>query len=237
MPVQEPTDFANRRRAAALAGSMAILGWSALAIECGISLHKSFADGSSVAAALFFFLRYFTILTNIGVAGLMTLTTWRLLRRKPLPPASLYAAGLVYVVVVGVTYEAMLRRLWSPRGVQFYSDMTMHDVILILSLVFWFAFAPKAPLHWSGPLRWLEFPAVYFVATLIAGDLGAGYPYGFIDVDKLGYAGALGNALVFLAVFYGLGMAVVAVARALSRVPPSRDVVRRRSTVLRRSAD
>jgi hypothetical protein len=197
----------------ALAASVAILGWGALVIECGISLHKSFADGSTVAAALFFFLRYFTILTNIGLAGLMTVTAWRLARGRPLPPANLYAAGLVYVVVVGITYEAMLRRLWSPQGVQFYTDMAMHDVIPILSLVFWFAFAPKTPLRWRDPLRWLEFPAVYFVTTLIAGDLGAGYPYGFIDVDKLGYPAALDNALVFLAVFYGLGLGVVAAAR------------------------
>lgn len=204
-------------RAMVLATGIAVLGWGAVAIEFGISLHKSFAQGRNLAEALFLFLRYFTILTNIGIALLMTATTWRLARRRALPPASLYAAGLVYIVVVGITYEAMLRRLWSPQGVQFYTDATMHDVVPVLILVFWCAFAPKQPLHWTGPLRWLEFPAVYFAATLAAGLLGADYPYGFLDADKLGYPGVIGNAVAFLAAFYGLGLGVVAVARLRSR--------------------
>ncbi|WP_158807079.1 Pr6Pr family membrane protein [Beijerinckia sp. L45] len=205
------------RRGLILAASIAVLGSVAVSIECGISFHKSFAEGRGLATALLLFLRYFTILTNIGIAALMTVTAWRLAQRKPPAPASLYAAGLVYIVVVGITYEAMLRRLWSPQGVQFYTDMTMHDVIPVLSLVFWVAFAPKAPLAWSGPLRWLEFPAVYFAATLMVGLIGADYPYGFLDPDKLGYAIVLRNGLIFLAAFYGLGLGVVATARVLTR--------------------
>lgn len=217
----QETSESKTKRALILAATMALLGWGAVTIECGISLHNSFAEGHGLVTALALFLRYFTILTNIGIAALMTVTAWRLLRRRPLPPASLYAAALVYIVVVSITYEAMLRQLWSPQGVQFYTDMTMHDVMPVLSLVFWVAFAPKTPLAWSGPLRWLEFPTVYFAATLMAGLIGADYPYGFLDVDKLGYPGVIRNAVVFLAVFYGLGLAVVGVARAVTREQPA----------------
>jgi hypothetical protein len=204
------------RWAVILAATMALLGWGAVSIECLISLQKSFAEGRSLAAALFLFLRYFTILTNIGIALLMTITPWRLVRGRPLPPASLYAAALVYIVIVSITYEAMLRRLWSPQGVQFYTDMTMHDVIPVLSLVFWVAFAPKAPLSWRNPLHWLEFPAVYFAVTLGVGRLGVAYPYSFLDPDKIGYAGVVVNGVAFLAAFFGLGLAVKAVAGVLS---------------------
>lgn len=222
------------RGAVILAATMALLGWGAVAIECVISLHKSLAEGRGLAEALFLFLRYFTILTNIGIALLMTITAGRLSRGRPLPPASLYAAALVYIVIVSITYEAMLRRLWSPQGVQFYTDMTMHDVIPLLSLWFWIAFAPKAPLGWGDPLRWLAFPAVYFAVTLGAGRLGASYPYGFLDPDKLGYTGVVVNGVAFLAAFFGLGLAIKAVAGVLSGGKDRPAVV---STVQTRTAD
>jgi hypothetical protein len=214
MRVQMPSGRAARW-AVILAATMALLGWAAVSIECFISLQKSLAEGRSLAAALFLFLRYFTILTNIGIALLMTISAWRLVRARPLPPASLYAAALVYIVIVGITYEAMLRRLWSPQGVQFYTDMTMHDVIPLLSLVFWVVVAPKAPLNRRSPLRWLAFPVVYFAVTLGVGLFGVHYPYDFLDPEKIGYPGVVRNAVMFLAAFYGLGLGIKAVAGVL----------------------
>ena len=212
-----------------LAGAIAALGWFALSVEFALSLHTSFREGRTILGALFVFFRFFTILTNLGIALLMTTTLWRGLRGRPLPSARPYAAMLVYLVVVCVTYEALLRALWSPKGILFVTDMTMHDIVPVLTLAFWLVFAPKASLAWSDPIRWLEFPAVYFAVTVTAGLLGAGYPYGFLDADVLSVHDLVRNVLVFLVFFYGLGMATIAAARALSREKASPEHFERRA--------
>ncbi len=194
---------------------MALLGWLALGRELAVSLGQALHDGGSVAAAFYGYFRFFTILTNTFVAGLMSVSAWRLLRGRSLPPAPFFAAALVYATVMSVTYEALLRRLWSPRGLQFATDMAMHDIVPGLLLVFWVAYAPKQQLRWRDPLRWLEYPAVYFVATELAGLGGAGYPYPFLDLDRLGWQRVLLIGLGFLAAFAVLGFLVVAASRRL----------------------
>ena len=214
----------------ALSALLAGLSWLGLWAEGVISLQRSLAAGLGVAEAAFLFFRFFTNLTVLGVALLMTTTAWRSWRRRPLPAPGLHAAVLVYVLVVSVTYEALLRHLWSPHGIWFVRDALMHDVVPALTLVFWVFCAPKAPLAWSDPLRWLAYPLSYIAATLIAGALGQGYPYAFLDLHELGYAGLLRNAAAFAVAFYGLGLLIVAVASGLTlrlerkRVPgPSRS--------------
>jgi hypothetical protein len=209
------------RPALILAVAMAALGWWGLGTELIISLRDDLRDGASLAEGLYHFFRFFTVLTNLGIAVLMTSTTWRLMRERPPPPASLYAAALIYIMVTGVTYELMLRRLWSPSGLMFYADMTMHDIMPTLTLVFWIVFAPKAPLRAGDPLRWLAFPAIYFALTLLAGHFGAGYPYGFFNVERIGVLAVARNALTFLLVFYGFGLGALAVARALPGLAPA----------------
>ncbi len=202
-----------------LAAGMALLGWLALGRELALSLTQALHDGRGVAAALYGYFRFFTILTNVFVAGLMSATAWRLLARRPLPGAGFYAAALVYAAVMSATYEILLRRLWSPRGLQFATDLAMHDIVPALLLLFWLTYAPKAPLRWRDPLHWLEYPAVYFVATELAGLAGADYPYPFLDLDRLGWQPVLLIGGGFLATFYGLGLAVVALARRAA--PPA----------------
>ncbi len=199
------------------AAAIAAVAWAAIVTEGVTGIAAWMAKGLSFAEALFQFLRYFTILTNIFLACLMSTAVWRLLRREPLPSASFFAAAVVYAAVMSVIYEALLRRLWSPRGVQFVTDFAMHDLVPALVLMFWIAYAPKVPLGWRDAARWLEYPAVYFVATELAGLAGFGYPYDFLDVDKLGFAGVGAVGLAFLVGFYGLGLGLVAIARRTDR--------------------
>ena len=196
-----------------LSALLACLGWLGIYAEGAVSFQRSFAAGFDVIRAAFLFLRFFTNLTVLGVALLMTVTAWRCLRCRPLPAPGLYAAALVYVLVVSGTYEALLRRLWSPHGIWFVRDALMHDVIPALMLLFWVTCAPKAPLAWSAPLRWLVYPLAYVAVTTVAGATGQGYPYPFIDADKLGYAGLIRTTLAFAAVFYGVGLSITVAAR------------------------
>ena len=204
----------------ALAALIAVLGWTALGTELVISLRSSFADGSTLIEALYGYFRFFTILSNIGVAILMTATCLALRRNRLPPPTAFYGAALAYMLITGVTYELLLRRLWSPRGVQILSDATMHDVVPSLVLIFWIGFAPRDGARWRDPLWMLIFPLIYFVVTLVAGAEGAGYPYNFLDATKLGY-GAVGVvALLFLTSFLVIGLATTAVSKWRARRTP-----------------
>ena len=147
----------------------------------------------------------------------MTWTTVRLTLGRALPPAGVYNAALAYAGVTCVTYELLLRGLWSPHGVQFYTDLTMHDIVPAAVLLFWLTFAPRGDARWADILWLLIYPAAYLAATLVAGAFGEGYPYDFLDAGKLGYGLVAVVTLVFLAIFCALGLATTAASRRWAR--------------------
>ncbi len=205
---------AETRTGSTLAAVIAVIAWLALGYEFVRAMRGSLAEGRGLLEACYLYFRYFTILTNIGVAVLLSATAWRLSRRASLPPARYYAFALVYIIVVCVTYEALLRAQWTPSGVQFVSDMTMHDIVPVLTLIFWIAFAPKSGMRWRDPFLLLIYPTLYLLVTLIGGALGEDYPYFFLDPSRLGYGAVMRTCLIFLLVFYGLGVCLTALARA-----------------------
>ena len=199
--------------AAASATLIAVLGWAALVIDGTTVIGRNLAQGHSLPQSLFLWFRYFTILTNIGVALLMSVTAVRLYRHRPPPSAALHAAALVYILVVCATYEAVLRTSWTPRGMGFDTDLTFHDIVPALMLIFWVAFAPKRGLDRRFSLLVLTYPAGYFGGTLVAGALGESYPYDFLDVSKLGYPTVTVVGCLFTAIFYALGLATITASR------------------------
>lgn len=206
--------ISTRALAAGLfAGMAAVLAWTALAIDLRALIVN--APPGHLGEVLYGYFRFFTIDTNTFGAALMSLTAWRSFRVGPQIPASWYRAQVVYLIVTGATYELLLRRLWSPHGWQFATDMVFHDVEPTLAVLFWVFAAPK-DLHWRG-LSWLLlYPLAYFAATLLGGALGAGYPYDFLDVTLLGYPTVVAIAFVFLAVFLVLGTLLTAAGRVLT---------------------
>ena len=207
---------ANERLRLLLAAAIALLGGAALCVDFAISMTNAIASGRGLPAALFLYFRYFTILTTLGITLLMLLTVACVLRRRRLPHAAFYNGGLVYALVMMVTYEVLLRSQWTPRGLQKLTDTTFHDAVPSLTLVFWLVCAPRGDTRWTDALWMLCFPALYFAVTLLGGVLGAGYPYDFLDVARLGYPVVLLVALLFLAIFFALGLAVTAAARRRS---------------------
>ena len=95
----------------------------------------------------------------------------------------------------------------------FDTDLTFHDIVPALMLVFWVVLAPKRGLDRRFSLLLLIYPALYFGGTLVAGALGESYPYSFLDVSKLGYPTVTIVGFVFLAIFYALGLATMTASR------------------------
>jgi hypothetical protein len=191
----------------------ALVGWFALALQLYLMLVR--ASGPERLGAVITYFSFFTILTNILTASVFTAVVlqlqgrWGQLLRGP----SVQAASAVYIAIVGMVYQLLLRQLWNPQGAQWVADVLLHSIVPVGYVLYWLLFAPRAELSWKDAFTWLAYPAVYLVYTLARGAASGLYPYPFVDVKVLGYGGVLAHSAGFLLVFLGMGMLVVAVGR------------------------
>lgn len=200
------------RRFAAL---IAILAWLAVALRVYLVVGAVTAEGRTVLDGFITVFSYFTIQTNTILALVATACALRGETDGFLTRPSTQAAMTVYIIIVGVIYALFLAGLRQLTGLAVIVDITLHRVIPVLFVIYWLVFVPKGGLSWRSPFAWLAFPALYVVYSLVYGALTDRYLYPFSNVLVLGYPRALGNAAVILAGFYGLGLVMVAIDRAM----------------------
>ena len=165
------------------------------------------------------FFSFFTILTNLLIA--IGLTTGLLAPRSRMGaffarPAVTGGTAL-YITIVALVYNLVLRQTWSPAGWWSLADELLHVVVPALFLVHWAMLPARGRLPWTTALVWLVYPAGYLVVTLLRGPWLGGYPYSFLDVPVLGYGGVLRNAALLVLVFLVLGLAFIGLDRLLGR--------------------
>jgi hypothetical protein len=185
-----------------------ITGWFALIAQLYLSIVNS---DIPVMESVIRYFSYFTILTNIMVVSCFTLLVFNFSKNEEsffLKPKVL-AAVTVYISVVGIVYNLILRFTWQPKGLQHVVDELLHAFIPALFVLYWLIFAPKGSLKWTDPFAWLIYPFVYFVYTLARGRFSGFYPYPFVDVGGLGYNKVLLNSFLLLIVFLVLSLILV----------------------------
>jgi len=183
----------------------AILVWFSLGLQFGVSLALS---GGDYLATLKVFLSYFTVTTNIIVAICFTwLSFFKQGRSDHLfTKSSTLTAITVYIVVVGLIYNVMLRGLILPTGWARAADELLHVVSPLVFLIFWLFFVKKSNLQYKQAITWLIYPLLYVVFVVIRGYLINKYPYPFIDVVQLGYPKAILNAIIVILIFWLLSL-------------------------------
>jgi hypothetical protein len=193
----------------------ALLGWSALALQLLLSIQLSVANGQGALAGAWTYIGYFTILTNVLVALALTADA-----RGPRGAVSrfftrpdVHTAIAMSIVIVAAIYNLMLRQLWQPHGWQIVADNTLHVLMPVLFLLYWWLAVPKATLRWPQVIVWQLYPAAYFAYVLARGAVDRWYPYPFLDVTKLGYLLVLVDACVVLLVFVTVALLLVALGR------------------------
>ncbi len=162
-------------------------------------------------AKLWFMAGFFTILTNLGIAAHLIAVA----RNWPMP-ASRAANLLVSVLMVALTYHALLARLWNPQGLAWWANQGLHTAVPLAYLGWWLAFAAKTVTRQDLP-RWLIYPALYCVYTVTRGYMTGFWPYPFLNADTLGPARLTLNIAAMLAAFVAMGFAVLTLARRLNR--------------------
>jgi hypothetical protein len=191
-----------------------LLGWFALIAQFYLSLeNRTAAAGEAVVR----FFSYFTILSNGFIAIAYTMILLRpgaSLSRYLARPAVLTALTL-YIVVVGLVYNVVLRSLWSPKGLQMVVDELLHSLAPALFLVFWIVCVPKVLMRWKHVLVWMIFPLAYCIYSLIRGAIVGWYPYPFLDAGALGYPAVAINIGGVVLLFFVLAFLLVWISKLL----------------------
>ncbi len=191
---------------------IAILGWFAVVLQLYLIIINRVV---SLSETIVRFFSFFTIQSNILVAVCFTFlwlkpkSKWGLFFSKPKNTTAI----TLYITIVGLVYNAILRFLWAPTGSQKVVDELLHLVIPILVLLYWILFVPKKTLEFKDIFPWLIFPALYLIYTLIRGAFFSFYPYPFIDVTLLGYDKVLINSFFMLLAFVFFGILFIGIGK------------------------
>ncbi|MBL7724254.1 MAG: Pr6Pr family membrane protein [Chitinophagaceae bacterium] len=194
---------------------IAITAWIALTQQFYLILQTTTETGFSTLKTVTNFFSYFTILTNLLVALCLT---YPLVVPSSIPgrffsSIKVQSAIAVYIFIVGLVYNLILRGLISPRGMAWVADNLLHVAVPVLFTSYWLIFTPGRVLQWKNILSWLIFPSIFLIYSLIRGPVADWYPYPFLHAGKLGYEKVTMNALLVLGAFLITGLAMIAYNR------------------------
>lgn len=181
--------------------AVALLAIVGLVIEYHMTLA---GHPGRIAERTLVYVSFYTTLTNMLVAAMAagSVLGWK----WALDP-SLRTATAVHITVVAVIFRLLLARLLHFAGIGWWGNMLVHELVPALWLVGWIVFRPPGTVSALAPLRWMLYPLVYGVWTLIHGAASGWYPYPFLDVARWGYGRVAVNMLAMAAFFAALGYA------------------------------
>jgi hypothetical protein len=156
----------------------AVVGWAALALQLALIIFKLTSEGASVAFAVWRFLGFFTILTNLAVAVVASAMAWWPNSTLAGPRARLMTATAI--VLVGVIYSVALRSVWHPQGWQAVADHALHDATPPLFALCWIM-SDHGLLRWRDALWAMVPPILYCLYAFVRGSLDGWYAYWFLN--------------------------------------------------------
>lgn len=209
----------TRARAATIWRAVfAVTGWVGLALQYWLLAFPAHpADEIGIWTLNYF--SYFTILTNLLVALILTLPVIApdsAAGRWTLQP-SVRARATLYLVVVGLGYHLLLSAGSTLQGVAAFGNFIVHYIMPVAALLDWLLFAPRGGLRWTDPWRWLRYPLAYFAWTVVHGYAAGWWPYWFLNLPQLGLARSALAVAALLTALLIAGFAFVAIDRSLGR--------------------
>jgi len=201
--------------------AMVIIGWFALIAQFYITANLGVTPVPEMIVRYF---SYFTIQTNLLLAVCYTVllfspgSAWgRFFSRQ-----QTLAAITVYIIIVGLIYNTILRSLWNPEGLQKLVDELLHSVIPVMALIFWLVFTAKNQLQWKNILPWLIYPFAYIIYVLIRGFVAGFYPYPFINTMQLGLNKVMVNSVGIAVVFICMSLVLVGIGKSTDKNTPGK---------------
>ncbi|MGJ1535574.1 Pr6Pr family membrane protein [Sphingobacterium multivorum] len=165
------------------------------------------------------FFSYFTILSNVMVLLCCFFTVCCSKSRMGLfftKPETITAVTL-YILIVGIIYNTLLRFLSHPQGLSMVVDELLHVVTPLSFFLFWWRFLSKETIRWSHLFYWLIFPLTYLFYTLWHGSFSGFYPYPFVNVSELGMDRVILNSFGVTLVFVVIGALLIILGKWQNR--------------------
>lgn len=194
------------QRASAVA--VALIAWFCVGLQLYLT-EESLAN----------FFSYFTILCNLLIA--VSLTASSLFPHTSLgvffSKLSVQSAIALYIFIVSLVYNLVLRGIWVFSGWQLFVDNMLHVVVPILYFLFWLFFRTKGTLKWQDGVYWILFPLAYVIYSLVRGSFVNWYAYPFLNAAKQGYPQVFFNITIILAVFLVAGLTLIFITRSVKK--------------------
>jgi hypothetical protein len=161
---------------------------------------------------------FFTIQSNLLVLVVaLTLVAdpdrdgrvWRVLRLD----------ALLGITVTGLVFDLVLIDYVHPAGWQLVATIGFHYVAPWATLLGWLLFGPRPRIDRRTVAWAFVWPVAWIGWTFARGAVDGWYPYPFLDVAEVGYAGALRATAVVL----GLALVLVAAFAAIDRAAARRE--------------
>lgn len=170
-----------------------LLGFSALVTEIAVLAERGLFDAPN-------FFSYFTILSNIAVAGFLLFVSvasdavWK-------KRSTQYIRGAItlYIGMTGIIFAVLLSGMQSLTATP-WDNIVLHYIIPVVMLADWLVYPPKVKLSYKVIAVWAIIPIAYVVYSLVRGSVINWYPYPFLNASTHGYDGVI-ITTVFLAVF------------------------------------
>jgi hypothetical protein len=162
---------------------------------------------------------YFTITTNVLlavttiIAFLLPHTSWGRWTTKD----KTIAAITVYIIIVGLVFNIVLRPLLHFYGWARVGNELVHSVVPIFYITYWITFTAKGNLSWKDAYSWLAYPLLYLLYTFIHGMTSGWYPYPFMDVKQIGYTGFWLNSFYLTLLFMLLSFLLIGIDKMIAR--------------------
>lgn len=178
---------------------LSVIAWATLIFQFYLHINSGIASKLELTTRFF---SYFTIDSNLLVAVCSTfiLIFPRTSLGNFFAKTSVKTAIAIYILVVAIIYNTVLRFLWELQGWAILLNELLHVVVPFMFFLYWIYFVPKYELKWSNIWAWLLYPLTYIIFVLVRGSYADFYPYPFLNVTKLGMEKVLINcvAITFL---------------------------------------
>ena len=189
-----------------------LIGWFAIIMQYYLMIKSNNLPIEEITIRFFSF---FTILTNLIVAVYFTIQAIK--HPSQTDNSGKLTAITIYIIIVGLIYQIVLRSTWNPTGMQKIVDEILHTIIPVLVLVYWFLYEIKNSLSYRQIPKWAIYPLIYLLYILIRGNFSGFYPYPFVNVLDLGLQKVIINSFWILIFFIGLSMLFIRIGKVLNK--------------------
>ncbi|MFJ3403363.1 Pr6Pr family membrane protein [Promicromonospora sp. NPDC090134] len=186
---------------------VAVLALGGFGIELVVALTGGPGLAPTHAERIVRLFSYFTIQSNLLIGGVSVALAVDPRRDGPVFRV-LRLDALLCIAVTGIVYNTVLRGLVELTGAGMVSNMMLHVLAPVFAVLAWLQVGPRPRV--TGRTVWwsVVYPIAWLVYTFVRGAVTGWYPYPFLDVNALGYAGAVTNSAIVAVVFLLLAWGV-----------------------------